>query len=280
MKVKSTFLYLAFISIALLLLNNASGPAAVQGVDRTGSPLSPGSCNTAGCHDSGAFDPTVSIEILSNNMAISGYEPGASYQVRITIDAATGTPSTYGFQTVALNSNDDNAGTWNFPNGGQQLVGFATGVEYMEHSTPSASNVITTATWEAPAIGGGDVIFYVGALASNNSGNPAGDGGAVNSITLTEGFMVNSNEIEQPIGFSLFPNPALDFLNVNITSNDAGLAQLRILDMTGKMVHTEEFGIHQGENLQHVDIENLNSGLYLFNLIHGDQVVSEKFLKM
>lgn len=281
MKIKSTLTVIGLFLIALFLMNNSGGPANVQGQDRTGSPLSTGACGTAGCHDAGAFAPSVSVEVLTGGEAISGYEPGASYQIKVTIDAASGTPASYGFQTVVLDSNNENAGSWNFPNGGQQLIAFASGVEYMEHSTPSTSNTITTTLWDAPAAGAGDVTVYVGAIAANDNGTSGGDGGAITSIVLSEGFMiVDSDDLEEPTGFSVFPNPTQDFIYAKINSQSFGNAQLRILDVTGKVMHTEAFEIQQGENLQQVNTGNLKNGLYLIHLIHEGETITKTFVKI
>ncbi len=281
MKIKSTITALSLLIFGFFLMNNAAGPAEVQGQDRTGSPLSTGSCNTAGCHASGAFDPSVSVKVMSGGDAISGYEPGASYTLEITIAAGTGTPSEYGFQAVALDGNNENGGSFpGIPNGGQQLVTFSNGVEYMEHSEPATSNVFTTSLWEAPAAGSGDITFYVGAIAADDNGNSGSDGGATATITLTEGFMTSSTEVAQSIGFTVFPNPAQDFVTLNINSQVTGEAQLQLLDVTGKVLQTEAVGIQQGENAQRVEIGHLNSGLYLMHLVYDDQVITERVVKM
>lgn len=281
MKIKSTITSLALLLIAFLLMNNANGPASVQGQDRTGSPLSSGSCNTAGCHDSGVFDPTVSVELLTNTgVSISGYEPGESYNVRVTINASSGTPAAYGFQAVALDANNDNGGTWDFPNGGQQLVVFANGLEYMEHAAPITSNVITTALWDAPAAGGGDVTFYVGAVATNGNTESSGDGVGIASITLTEGFMTATNDLEEALGFSVFPNPTEEMVNLKINSLTSGLVNLRISDVAGKIIRNEQLDLNQGENVKQIDLSNLNNGLYLIYLSNELEVIRKSIVKI
>ena len=243
--------------------------------------LSSGSCNTSGCHDSGAFDPTVSVEVLTGGVPISGYEPGASYEVRVTVTAGSGTPSSYGFQVVGLNANDDEGGEWAFfPAGGQQLVQFASGVTYMEHATPSTSNVFTTTLWDAPAAGGGDVTFYVGAVATNGNATPVGDGGATASITLSEGFMTGTNELEKSLGFSVFPNPTEEMINLKINSLNSGSVNMRISDVAGKMIRNEKLDLNQGENIKQIDISNLNNGLYLIFLSNESNVIRKSIIKI
>jgi len=281
MKIKSTITLFVMLFAAFLFMNNSSGAADVQGADRTGSPLSNGSCNTVGCHASGAFNPSVTVEVLTGSTVVTEYEPGATYTVRVTIAAGTGTPAEYGFQTVALNSADENAGEWSvIPNGGQQHVTFANDVTYVEHSMPSTSNTFTTASWDAPLTGGGDVTFYAGAIATNDNGGTSGDGGATASVTLSEAGMSATNDLERSLGFSVFPNPAQEALNLQINSLISGPVDLRITDVSGKTIHRERFDLFEGEFTKRVDISDLNNGLYLLFLSNESGVATETIVKI
>ena len=77
--------FLIPVGISWFLLSNSGGAAAVQNVDRTGSPLGVGSCGS--CHSGGNYSPVISIEVLDNNSVINKYSPGKSYQVRVSIAA-------------------------------------------------------------------------------------------------------------------------------------------------------------------------------------------------
>lgn len=279
MKIKSTLTLFALLTISFFLLNNSGGPASVQGQDRTGSPLSPGACNTAGCHDGGTFDPTVTIELLRNNVPVAGYEPGESHTLQVSITAGEGTPAGYGFQAVALNTNDENAGNFGFPSGGQQLVIFANNVEYMEHSTPSTNNTFSM-SWTAPQMGAGDVTIYAAGNATNGDGMISGDGAMATSLTFTEGLILSTEDVGQLLDVSVFPNPAQEILNVKINSRASGSADLKISDVAGKTIHAEQFDILQGENVKQVDIGDLNNGMYFISLSSDSETITETIVKI
>ncbi len=70
--------------------------------------------------------------------------------------------------------------------------------------------------------------------------------------------------------FELFPNPASNFLNVNMESEGAG--KLFLIDLTGKVIR-EEF-LEPG--LQYIDISEIPKGLYIIKVQSDKVVYSEK----
>ncbi len=78
---------------------------------------------------------------------------------------------------------------------------------------------------------------------------------------------------ENPIDFSIYPNPASNFIKISI-ENEAGLLprEVQILDLLGLVVTKLE--LNDGNN--RIDISNLPRGTYFIKV--GDKV--EKFVKM
>ena len=168
MKLKTTLTFFSLLTITFLLMNNAAGPGEVQGKDRTGSPLSEGACNV--CHNDGAFNPAVSVELLKDNQPVDKYQPGETYNLKVTISPGQGDPPAFGFQAVALSgSNNDNAGSWGTPPTGIQTV-TVDNRDYVEHSTPSSSNNSFEVEWTAPQAGTGEVRIYAAGNAVNLNG--------------------------------------------------------------------------------------------------------------
>ena len=257
-------------------LSNSSGAGSTQGNDRTGSPVANGSCQT--CHNSGAFDPSAVIEILSGNEAVTAYEPGAEYTMRITT-TATGTPASYGFQAVALNGANASAGTW-VSGAGYNAVD-VNGRSYSEQDAPSTSNVYNV-TWTAPAAGTGDVNFYAATSTTNGNGASSGDNGAIApTVLLIED--TGSSVANQGVGkmeLTVMPNPVGSLMTYKAIGRDNGSYQLQITDAFGKIVKAQTVNLTTGENQNSIDVSTLAKGVYILQISGKDYYAAERMLKL
>jgi len=257
-------------------LSNSGGAGLVQGNDRTGSPVGMGSCQT--CHNAGGFNPSAVIEILSGDNPVTEYEPGAQYTVRITT-TADNSPSSYGFQAVALDAANANAGAW-VAGTGYQTVDLG-GRSYAEQDSPSGSNVYDVA-WTAPAAGAGDVSFYAATSATNSNGATSGDNGAVAPpVTITED--AGSSIVGQGIGkmeLTIMPNPVSSALNYKAIGRDNGTYQLHITDTFGKIVKTQSINLITGENQNSIDVSDLAKGVYILQISGENYYAAERMLKL
>ena len=81
-----------------------------------------------------------------------------------------------------------------------------------------------------------------------------------------------SNATFETIGLKLYPNPALNLLNLSF--NDAFcLDKITIVDITGKVV------LEQTENSSTINVEKLAKGVYILTAYAGDNKYQEKFIK-
>ena len=94
-----------------------------------------------------------------------------------------------------------------------------------------------------------------------------------------EGFSVRclrdsslSNATFDTIGFKLYPNPALNLLNLSF-NNAFCLDKITIVDVTGKVV------LEQTENLSSINVEQLAKGVYIVTANDGEKKYQEKFIK-
>lgn len=67
---------------------------------------------------------------------------------------------------------------------------------------------------------------------------------------------------EQNVTWSMYPNPASETMNVLIDNSQVGDVTLDIIDVSGKMVWTEKFGLVSGVNQKVVSLSHLRSGIY------------------
>ena len=70
----------------------------------------------------------------------------------------------------------------------------------------------------------------------------------------------------------LYPNPAHTLINIQM-SNNVVLDKITIVDITGKIV------LEQTKNLFSIDVEKLAKGIYILNVLAGDEKYQAKFIK-
>lgn len=83
------------------------------------------------------------------------------------------------------------------------------------------------------------------------------------------------NYVKQDIEINVYPNPVTDLLNVNFGSFTTE-AIVRILNINGQLLYNEVID-NQLESV--IDVSNLNSGIYLLQVIENNQIKSVKFIK-
>jgi hypothetical protein len=141
---------------------------------RTGAP-SEGHCSS--CHNGnnpGGFNGTLEITGMPAEV-----QPNIVYPLTITMTPTAGNPVRGGFQLVALDGSNVNAGNLAIGNT-QTGTEFSGGREYLEHRAAknfvSGGPVSWTFNWTAPATASGNIIkFYYAGNFGNNNNNDSGD---------------------------------------------------------------------------------------------------------
>ena len=64
---------------------------------------------------------------------------------------------------------------------------------------------------------------------------------------------------------SIYPNPATNFLNVDLTG-DAQKISMNVVDMSGKILYNNEINHNGGSQIYKVPVSNLASGIYFLHL--------------
>lgn len=264
---------LAITTAGLLLTSNSSGPAS-NGNRATGAPGDATMCTS--CHAGGSFGTVdIDLNILDGNGdPITEYTPGETYAVSVDVSNSMGTPSGYGFQTIALEDGGDtplnafsNAGT------GVQFSE-SSSRQYAEHSTPSSSGSFSF-DWTAPSEGTGDVTFYAGANAINGNGVTSGDNAALANFTFPEVQGDTSDTTGDPNGvialdensFRMYPNPVVN--TVQFEGIPFG-TQVTIFSIKGEMISTRIV------NDAAMDLSDLEAGIYIVR----SELATKKFVKL
>lgn len=162
-------LILIVILSIILLSWSANPPNGNSGApfDRT--------CARSGCH--------TSVSSISGAVDIVGIpdevEPGVSYDFSVILKVSSGSASRGGFQMVAIDSDENDAGTISDPGMNSALSSFQ-GRTYFEHQPAKNfddnNEIQYTAKWTAPeGMSGDEATFYVSAMLVNGNGAPSGD---------------------------------------------------------------------------------------------------------
>ncbi len=85
--------------------------------------------------------------------------------------------------------------------------------------------------------------------------------------------------ITSETGFRLFPNPAVDIVNLEISAGVNQEVKYTIYDSFGTVVEDRDLGIRSGTITQVVDVSSYQVGLYLVRVYTGGSVQSKTFMK-
>ncbi len=109
------------------------------------------------------------------------------------------------------------------------------------------------------------------------------------SVILNQGFQqgdilpVGIEENQIKIDYSFYPNPTSDFINIELTSEKSGEANLQILSLDGKVIQTETFQLVQSQTVyKRFDLSNQTNGMYLISIQSkdGNGIVIDKIQKL
>lgn len=114
--------------------------------------------------------------------------------------------------------------------------------------------------------------------------------GALDSGVFLEGASFSSfpisgdaSQVAESLSVAVFPNPATTMLNVQVQTNQLAEIDIRILDVTGKVVSQPSSNRAVESNLlQQIDISDLNYGVYVLELTDRQtgKVITERFQKL
>ncbi len=85
----------------------------------------------------------------------------------------------------------------------------------------------------------------------------------------------------EPTGIisDLYPNPAQDLLHLNLRMETSGQADIRLLDLSGRIVQTTSAELAEGESMISVQIQDLLQGIYLVQVETAQGISVIKLIK-
>jgi len=91
-------------------------------------------------------------------------------------------------------------------------------------------------------------------------------------------FTVSVEEPEQKMTWSLYPNPAAENVTILMDNSLQGTVNMQIMDITGKIVWNNSFGLNSGVTQKQVNISHLNSGVYFVVLSNSNLKTMQKLI--
>jgi len=257
--IKTTLAIIAGAVLVVVNSSNASGP----GGDRTNAPGSSGNCSA--CHGGTANlggDIAITVIDKSTASAATQYTPGKTYTIGIKMG---GTSIKKGFQATVINSSNAGIGTMSGNSTGTRI--YTSGNRSIcGHNTPGIG--VWYFDWTAPAASAGTVTIYAAGVVSNANGSDNGDQVVKTSLSFQAAASSNINSLANSTSFSVYPNPASHEIKFS-----ANVSKVTIMSQNGKVVFS-------GNNVDHVNIENLSNGLYFVNAIAENQTaICKQFIK-
>ncbi|NTW23572.1 MAG: T9SS type A sorting domain-containing protein [Lentimicrobium sp.] len=185
-------------------------------------------------------------------------------------------------QTIHLTINQGVGGNWNL------IWTPYTGLDYnsykiMRRSGDGAFEQIATVSasfssftdFDAPA---GDIAYMV------KIENPDGCNTGLRNAVYTDVYSNQASASQVSVGefsksdFTVYPIPANDLINIQFEDNARGTIKLTIADVTGRIIHSEDYSdIRQGQ-VKTVDSSDFNEGMYLLNVISSDNRITKKIV--
>ncbi|MBL7905123.1 MAG: T9SS type A sorting domain-containing protein [Bacteroidales bacterium] len=185
-------------------------------------------------------------------------------------------------QTIHLTINQGVGGNWNLiwtPYAGFDYSSYnilrRSGNGEFEQIATISSSFYSYTDFDAPA---GDVAYVVAIDRPGNCNTGSRD---------NENLQVRSNEAslnavsvaQMPDNsFSIYPVPANDRINIQFGDNVKGPIKLTISDVTGRIIHSDEYSGMRGGNLITVNSSGFNEGMYLLNVISSDNRITKKIV--
>ena len=76
----------------------------------------------------------------------------------------------------------------------------------------------------------------------------------------------------------VYPNPSRDIFNVSFTSEDAQDLEVRVINVVGEVIYTENLMNFTGEYTKEIDLRRSTKGIYFLEITTEDGVINKKMI--
>jgi len=251
-----------------------------------GDPITNSSCAQGGCHPSPAVTPTSSDLTLSigtgtPTTALNSsfkYAGAQDYNIAFLVSSITGR---YGFQIVALDGANAQAGSFTVTNAATTKINTSGTRQYMGHQ--NANNTKNWSfKWTAPVATTGNVTFYYSFVTADNNNQSSGDVVYKGSVTISPETTSAIEPIETKLSnLSIMPNPVNNQFALSFDLLETSEVSAQLFTLDGRLVY-ELMNEHlsAGNCSRTISANDLNAGIYLVKLNVGQSSVTKKIVKL
>jgi len=222
-----------------------------------------GSSNT----DVATIDGNVLTIVGAGESIISAVQPGTETLARVVVE-----------QNLIVNKADQ---TITFNEISDVAIGDITsfdltGIGFASSGLPvsyeSSDESVVTISGETVTLVGSGLAAIIATQEGNEDFNPAES--VFRILTVNPRVLGLGDQIEQ---LHPYPNPAKDYLNIDIAGVD-GKLELQLLDLNGRAVENG-YSLQSTGNIIRLDVRQLAAGTYLLEVQNNDESVRYKFVK-
>ncbi|MBI1266283.1 MAG: T9SS type A sorting domain-containing protein [Cryomorphaceae bacterium] len=91
--------------------------------------------------------------------------------------------------------------------------------------------------------------------------------------------IVSVEEIQSHFNFSVTPNPTNGALQLNVSSNIGGVAQIQVLNLMGQVILVQDITITAAKKSFFIDLSGKSAGVYFVRTGLNDSVVTQRVIK-
>lgn len=240
-----------------------------EGIGIAGNTGAPGESTCASCHGAslivGGSESTLTFND-SVNTNITAYKPNHTYNLTFSLSVL----SNKGFQIVALDANNKQAGT--FTAGNTTMVTTRSGKQYLNHI--DNFNTSWSFKWKAPSSNLGDITFYV-AAGNRRTIYKSSYNLAAFVESQTTDIKINKNNFE----FTAFYVAASQNLFLKYDANLKGDAFVNVIDLNGRSVAYRKVGPVNGTSAKEIELPMaVQPGTYVVNMFVNNYMSSKRII--
>ena len=112
----------------------------------------------------------------------------------------------------------------------------------------------------------------------NPSGGPYRSAGWDGPVTWTQTAPIRVEGGTTINNLDVYPNPSIDIFNVTFTSEDVQNLEVRIINVIGEVVYTENLNKFVGQYTKQVDLATYTKGVYFLEITTDNGVINKKLI--
>ncbi len=102
--------------------------------------------------------------------------------------------------------------------------------------------------------------------------------GAVDTGTILFS-VLQAPQVQQSVDVTVFPNPAGDYLNVNVSAANSCVATMYVINITGQVSDVVTKQLQAGDNRYVLNTSNYTPGMYVVVIKAGDKQITKQWVK-